>query len=537
MTPAPEIGEVIGGKYEAVRLRGEGANGAVYEAQNVLTGRRVAIKWIRATRGTYEGLRERMLREAQSAARIQHRNVVDIYDVAFESGAIYLVMELLEGETLAAHLMAEQIPIATLLALLIPALRGIAAAHRSGVIHRDLKPENLFLARDPESAEPRCVVLDFGVAKLSGAFELTSPGRALGTPIYMPIEQLTGDGAVDARADVHAIGVILYVALTGRSPYEGATLREVATSMQSAEPVAIRQLRPELPLDLCLTVQRCVARDADARPASMDDLIAELTAYAELASPAWGSARGERTRLLPSDLGGARSSQAGGGSQQDDEDLQAGTLALRARSSSPPSRPTVDDIPRPRLDPRLWLLAAGLAVFLVVLVWPRSPSRSRPHAEPKPSAAAPRSAESTPARGSTQRLEDVPARLPTASAPPPEAPEAPRMAEAPQVLDAPVLRASTGPEEMAAPRPALSVGGGEPAPARVLMLPPKPNASEATSRVKAENAPAHQVPAAPRSEPAPQRSPVAPVIEPARASATKGVRRMTLTVDEFAIEE
>jgi eukaryotic-like serine/threonine-protein kinase len=391
---SPDPGDLIGNKYEVVRLRGRGGNGAVYEAQNVLTGKRVAIKWLRASQATYEGARERMLREAQSAARVRHRHVVDIYDVGFDDGVVYLVMELLEGETLAELLSSRSIEIHRLIALLIPALRGVAAAHRNGVIHRDLKPENLFLASDPEHPEPRCVVLDFGVAKLSGSVGLTTPGYAVGTPIFMPVEQLVGGKAVDARSDVHAIGVILYVALTGRSPYEGETLRDMAMQMLTVEPVPVQRLRPELPLELCLTIQRSMSKEPSERPASIEALIADLAPYASADGEAWGPARDLRTRIVPGDLGTPVSREL------DDPPLLTPERVL----SAPTTEAAVSAPPRGGLDRRWWLAVAAAAIGVAALVWPRE--------DRTPRAAVPTIVDA----GSTMAA--APVSAPPASAPP-----------------------------------------------------------------------------------------------------------------------
>ncbi|MET0284638.1 MAG: serine/threonine-protein kinase [Polyangiales bacterium] len=383
MTPPPEVGDLIGARYRVLRLLGEGGNGTVFEAQNVLTEKRVAIKWLRASQANYEGARERMLREAQSAARVRHKNVVDIYDVGFEDGVVYLVMELLEGETLADLLTSRELPIASLISLLIPALRGVSAAHRGGVVHRDLKPENLFLASDPEHPEPRCVVLDFGVAKLSGSRALTSPGFAVGTPIFMPVEQLVGGPDVDARSDVHAIAVILYVALTGRSPYEGDTLRDMAMQMLTVEPVPVHELRPDLPLELCLAIRRSMSKEPSERHASVDALIADLTPYASAEGEAWGKARNLRTRIVPMDLGTP-------GSQQAPRAPRSSVVARGFTAREQDTEQAAPELPRTRIDARWWLGLGMAAVLAGVALWPRPDRAPRVVAAPPPPPAAPR---------------------------------------------------------------------------------------------------------------------------------------------------
>jgi len=256
--------------------------GVVFEAENALTLKRIAIKWLHPKLATSEVARERLLREARATSRIHHRNVVDLYDVVFEDGAVLLIMQLLAGETLAQRLSRESILLSELMGLLLLAMEGSAAAHAVGVVHRDIKPENIFLARG-EHGELIPKLIDFGISKTHDcdASRLTHSGMAIGTPRYVSFEQLRGTADVDGRSDVYAFGVILYETLLGRAPYRASSLAEQAVQFLTTSPRAPRLLRPELPTELDALVMRALARDPEARFASMDELIAALRPYTD----------------------------------------------------------------------------------------------------------------------------------------------------------------------------------------------------------------------------------------------------------------
>jgi eukaryotic-like serine/threonine-protein kinase len=209
---APAVGSVLAGRFRVLRQLGEGGMGVVLEAENTQTGKRVAIKWLRAALASQPDAVERFLREARASARVRHPNVVDVYDVVQEADSAFLVMELLEGELLTAVLERGGIPAHELIALLLDAMRGVAAAHKQGVIHRDIKPDNIFLEFESDRGRRTPKVLDFGISKLSAGepLSLTQAGVTLGTPLYMSLEQLRGADDIDERTDVYAFGVILY---------------------------------------------------------------------------------------------------------------------------------------------------------------------------------------------------------------------------------------------------------------------------------------------------------------------------------------
>jgi eukaryotic-like serine/threonine-protein kinase len=284
LTPQP--GTVVGQKYRILRTLGEGGMGTVYEAENALTLKHAAIKWLHPRLIEVEDAAKRLLHEARATARIRHRNVVDIYDVVAEDGSVFLVMELLEGEQLSARLASEELLLPDLIQLLLPALEGVAAAHAVHVVHRDIKPDNIFLARAHGTGEIVPKIIDFGISRVFEAdgSRLTRSGMTMGTPKYVSYEQLRGARDVDGRADVYAFGVILYEAIVGAPPYEAATLGEQAISFVTTEPAEPAELCPDLPKQLSDLIARTIHRDRDQRVPSMRALIEALTPFASAAS-------------------------------------------------------------------------------------------------------------------------------------------------------------------------------------------------------------------------------------------------------------
>ncbi|MEY4513738.1 MAG: hypothetical protein RLZZ450_5860 [Pseudomonadota bacterium] len=279
-----EAGETVGGKYRIVRTLGRGGMGVVYEAENELTSRRVALKTMLPSETNPSGATGRQLREARAAARIRHRNVVDLYDVVLDQGVAILVMELLNGDTLAHVLSTNTVPVPAFLRMLMQAMRGVAHAHRAGILHRDIKPENIMLAREPDHPELVPKVLDFGVAKLDDGESLTHSGAAVGTPRFMALEQLRGERDLDQRVDVYGFGVILYMALTGRAPHEARSMPELIYKIALNPVMPVHTLRPELPEALSAVVGRAIAKQREERTANLELLIGELTPFAEQTS-------------------------------------------------------------------------------------------------------------------------------------------------------------------------------------------------------------------------------------------------------------
>ncbi|MBK8480044.1 MAG: phosphate/phosphite/phosphonate ABC transporter substrate-binding protein [Proteobacteria bacterium] len=267
-------------KYRLGRLLGEGGMGAVYEAEHTGLGTRVAVKLLNENFVADPRAILRFRREARAAAAIRHENIVAVYDTGTTSqGVPFLVMELLDGESLSAFLRRERATQPTVAAAVTcQLLAGLAAAHASGVIHRDLKPGNILLARMPNGL--RVVkILDFGISKFHTdalATDLTAQGAVVGTPRFMSPEQARGEADIDARADLYAVGVLLYRMVTGRLPFGGATQPEVLAAIVNGNLVAPRQLRPSIPEALEHVILKALAGDRAQRYQTAGEFLAEL---------------------------------------------------------------------------------------------------------------------------------------------------------------------------------------------------------------------------------------------------------------------
>jgi tRNA A-37 threonylcarbamoyl transferase component Bud32 len=264
----PRPGSVIQGKYQLDRILGSGGMGTVFAARHLQTGKRAALKWLNQERLDAASL-ARFAQEAQAAGRIHHPNVVALYDVGEEDGRSFLVMELLEGQSLRERLSAGPLPVRAALDVVAQAARGVAAAHAAGVVHRDLKPENLFLTVG--ARQQRLVkVLDFGISKLAHhASELVTQSDVLiGTPLYMAPERLFGE-ASDERADIYALGIILHECLVGRVPFQAENAASLGR-LHALEPALVlpSTQRSEVPELVDELVAHALARSPQARPRS-----------------------------------------------------------------------------------------------------------------------------------------------------------------------------------------------------------------------------------------------------------------------------
>ncbi|MCB9593810.1 MAG: protein kinase [Sandaracinaceae bacterium] len=266
-----KVGELVDGKYELEALLGKGGMGAVYRARHAVTGRRVAIKWLLEDD---EERRRRFLREARAMGRLSHPNVAQIFDVCEHEGEIFLVMEYLEGGSLRDFIPPGGMPPDEAIGLLLPAFQGVAAAHQAGILHRDLKPENLFVCCDRDGTPYDMKVLDFGLAKAAEAqadSKLTHSGSIVGTPRYMSPEQLE-EKDVDERADVFALGLILYECLLGDLPYRSQSLNALLLEILTADHPSPTELKDEIPEELGAIVKKAIERAPENRFASVIEL-------------------------------------------------------------------------------------------------------------------------------------------------------------------------------------------------------------------------------------------------------------------------
>lgn len=286
--PRSRVGEVLAGKYHLERLLGSGGMGAVYEALHAFTQRRVAVKLMHPSIARSKVAAERFLREARAPGSIGHEGIVEVLDGGHaEDGSLYLVMEVLHGETLQAALRKKRMRLQEIAPIVLELLDILEAAHAAGFVHRDIKPENVFLEHAGEG-EIAVKLLDFGVAGVleqsaaerSGDPKLTRAGAVLGTPLYMSPEQALGR-AVDARADLWSVGALLYQALAGAPPYGGNSFHALVVSISTQDHVPIGALRPDLPPRVHAVVERALRKDPDKRWSSAHEMAGALAAAVE----------------------------------------------------------------------------------------------------------------------------------------------------------------------------------------------------------------------------------------------------------------
>ena len=351
----PFLGRVLGDTYQVLRLVGEGGMGRVYEARHLrLPDRRVAVKILQPEYARDTDICARFQREAEVASSVAHRNVIEVYDVSkTPDGVPYIVCEFLSGEELGARLEHQGADVGYCVHVTRQVCRALAAAHAKGVVHRDMKPENVFLVeRDGEAVVK---VIDFGISKANqnpGDANLTRTGMVMGTPSYMAPEQARGDKAVDVRADVYAVGALLYHALTGKKPFDSDDPTSTLTLVLTEEPERPRSINTQIPEGLEIVVQRAMAKDARDRYATMADLDRALAPFDTIP----GRLPQHSSATLVRKEGGGVAVQ---GAAQSDPNART-MMVGQAPSAAPP---THSDARYAR--PTIVLAAIGLVLWLV----------------------------------------------------------------------------------------------------------------------------------------------------------------------------
>ncbi|MFS8070759.1 MAG: serine/threonine protein kinase, partial [Byssovorax sp.] len=289
--PPHEIaaGTVIDGRYRIVRALGHGGNGMVHEVVHLMTGRHLALKSLLDETGL-----GRLEQEARASSLMRNGHTAKITDMGTSGPAgPYLVMELLEGQSLRELLdEAGQLPLELTVNIALQVCECLTEAHGHGIIHRDLKPENVFLCSSNWPGQYDVKVLDFGIVKIDGEgaipkSSLTRTGSTVGTPYYMSLEQLRNSSAVDVRADVYSLGVVLYECLSGRKPFQAETIGDLVFALCSGPPTHLGRLRPDLPADVCEMVMRTLSINRDERPATMTDFAITLLPQGNAAFGMW----------------------------------------------------------------------------------------------------------------------------------------------------------------------------------------------------------------------------------------------------------
>src|SRR6266508_2925304 len=291
--------------YRIVSKIGAGGMGEVYLAQDTKLDRKVALKILPADVGTNRDRMERFVREAKSAAALNHPNIAHIYEIGESDGTHFIAMEFIDGETLRDKIHRDKVPLPKLLKYLIQVAEGLSKAHAAGIVHRDLKPDNIMITRDDYAK-----VLDFGLAKLvepqrtfgsneSGSSEIATavmqqpgrpverpgwgsehspPGMVIGTSGYMSPEQASGRvNEIDHRSDIFSFGCILFEAATGQRAFEGKDVLDSLHKIVHAPTPQLKDVNPLAPDDLQRVVRRCLAKEPEKRYQSIKELAIELT--------------------------------------------------------------------------------------------------------------------------------------------------------------------------------------------------------------------------------------------------------------------
>jgi serine/threonine-protein kinase len=343
------------GRYEIIDELGQGAMGSVFRARDPAMGRIVAVKTVLAVMlASVNGneFRQRFYREARAAGALAHPGIVPVFDVGEEQGVPFLVMEFVDGQTLAdAMKNGERASLDRVCQIGQMIAEALGYAHRNGVIHRDIKPANILLTSRHIYGEERPKITDFGVAKLA-AGDVTTSGQVLGTPAFMPPEQFTG-APIDGRTDLFSLGVILYWMATGEQPFPGETMTAISYKIVHTEPVPPAKLNPAIPARLEAVILKCLAKSPDNRYQTGEELARALAELRE-------SAR------TPSMQTAAPMATSTGGESEDTLYLAPTLPPYSAQSSvsAPPAQPPSQSPPAKTAKKNGALMIAGIALVV-----------------------------------------------------------------------------------------------------------------------------------------------------------------------------
>jgi serine/threonine-protein kinase len=375
------------GSYRITEQLGEGGMGAVYRAVHTSLGRKAAVKVLLDELSHNKDVVTRFFNEAKAATAIDHPGIVSVFDFGYDDGRAYIIMEYLEGESLGERRRRDgMMPVDEALIIGRQVAGALGAAHRQGIIHRDLKPDNIMMVLDPDVlGGQRAKILDFGIAKLLDNDRDTAPGvetksgRIMGTPAYMAPEQCRGAGKVDARADIYALGCVLYALICGQPPFVGEGAGELIAAHLNQPPPPPRWWVNDLPQP----VEDVLLRLLEKKPEDRYQTMAEVVEALEAASAG----------KLPARLGLKKPPQL----PKRDAAMLVPTVADRPGQPQPPQPTTLGSAVGQSLSSapvgtnrRLPLIAGGVAVVAVVgvIAWQRGSAPTSPSAPPVPVVAA-----------------------------------------------------------------------------------------------------------------------------------------------------
>jgi eukaryotic-like serine/threonine-protein kinase len=489
-------GDLIQDKYRITRLIGQGGMGAVYEGENVVIARRVAIKVLHGMLAGDSSVIERFEREAQAAGRIGNDHILEVLDMGrLNNNDRFMVMEYLDGETLDQRCeRVGRLTEAELYPILRQLLTGLAAAHAAGIVHRDLKPDNIFVLQQKAGHRDFVKIIDFGISKFTAGganFKMTMTGAIMGTPYYMAPEQAKGGKNVDMRSDVYAVGVVMFKALAGQVPFQADSFNELIFKIALSETPRLGAVVPDIDPELDAIVAKAMARNLEDRYQSALQLRDALDVWADgrgFASGGAGGGRGSQVGL-ERDIG----MRVTGPGRNTTSDAHGETVtAMQEATHAPWSNSGVTN---PSKGRTLWI---GLAAFLAVagiVTWVLLPSDGDEPTAEGPTEPSSLAAEPVPLPPAAE-VKPAPPKVEPApvSAPPPAtttqeevqtkaASSAPLEVAAPQPKPAPapspVVRPAPAPRPVVRPAPvARPTPAPAPAPKPVVKPSPRPRPAD-----------------------------------------------------------